>query len=266
MNCWTKLSIEFAKQRNYLDELYKVYPITPNLRRELSKKKEENLRKAFAEADNTKLLKQLLDLELFPIKDSYVAYLKNDRTAIERNPQTVNRIAGTLFQMGIEEIIEKCTEPKETNRQIGPMFKKWIDKGVIGAPIIKNANDFLHCQENCVFNTSDADMKEFAKKYLGFNRDKGIDFIAKFNNKYIIAEAKFLTDFGGHQSAQFDDAVRTMQASFNDKTVDNEVVPIAIMDGVLFIEANNKMFRYLKEHEEQTIISSLLLREFLYSV
>lgn len=36
MNYWTQLSIEFANQRNYLDELYKVYPISPNLRREIS--------------------------------------------------------------------------------------------------------------------------------------------------------------------------------------------------------------------------------------
>lgn len=26
MNYWTQLSIEFANQRNYLDELFKVYP------------------------------------------------------------------------------------------------------------------------------------------------------------------------------------------------------------------------------------------------
>lgn len=37
MNIWTKTSAEFAQQRNYLDELYKVYPITPNLRREITK-------------------------------------------------------------------------------------------------------------------------------------------------------------------------------------------------------------------------------------
>ena len=35
MNYWTKLSVDFAQQRNYLDELYKVYPITPNLRRDI---------------------------------------------------------------------------------------------------------------------------------------------------------------------------------------------------------------------------------------
>lgn len=266
MNNWTKLSADFAAQRNYLDELYKVYPITPNLRREISKDKEENIRAAFISGNNIDLVKQLLELDLFPIKDSYVAYLKRDKTSIERNPQTINRIAGNLYQMGFDQIIEKCTEPKETNRQIGPMFKQWIDKGVIGVPIFKSENDFLKSNDNCIYNVSDAEMKNFAKKYLGFEREKGIDFIAKFNNKYIIAEAKFITDFGGHQNAQFDDAVRTMQANFDNKIVDNEVIPIAIMDGVLYIKGNNKLYKYLTNHSDQIIISSLLLREFLYSI
>ncbi|MBE6140784.1 MAG: restriction endonuclease [Firmicutes bacterium] len=266
MNYWTKVSTEFANQRNYLDELYKVYPITPNLRREISRDKEENIRNAFISGNNIDLIKQLLDLELFPIKDSYVAYLKRDRNAIERNPQTINRIAGNLYQMGFDQIIEKCTEPKETNRQIGPMFKQWIDKGTLGVPIFKKELDFLNCNENCVYNVSDAEMKNFAKKYLGFEREKGIDFIAKFNNKYIIAEAKFITDFGGHQNAQFDDAVRTMQSDFSNKIVENEVIPIAIMDGVLFIKGNNKLYTYIKNHDNQIIISSLLLREFLFSL
>ena len=29
VNHWTKLSIEFANQRNYLDELFKIYPTIP---------------------------------------------------------------------------------------------------------------------------------------------------------------------------------------------------------------------------------------------
>lgn len=266
MNYWTELSAEFAQQRNYLDELYKVYPITPNLRRNIEIEKENNIRNAFDNRDNMELVKQLLDVELFPIKDSYVAFLKKDKQSISRNPQTINRIAGNLFQMGIDNIIEKCTEPKETNRQMGPMFKKWVDKGTLGAPIIKTGEEFLNFKGNCIFNSSDAEMEKFAKNYLGFNREKGIDFIAKFNEKYVIAEAKFLTDFGGHQNAQFDDAVRTMMASSKDKKVENEVIPIAIMDGVLYIQGNNKMYRYLQEHDEQIIISTLVLREFLYSV
>lgn len=266
MNFWTSISAEFAQQRNYLDELYKVYPITPNLRRELSAANEQKIREAFNKKENESLLTILLNLDLFPIKDSYVPYLRKDRGAIKRNPETVNRIAGNLFQIGIDEIIDKCTEPKETNRQIGPMFKQWVDKGTLGAKVIKNDEEFLKFSGNCIFNSSDAEMEKFAKKYLGFEREKGIDFIARFNNKYVLAEAKFLTDFGGHQNAQFDDAVRTMQDSFVNKRVPNEIIPIAIMDGVLYIKGKNKMYRYLQQHSNQIILSSLVLREFLYSL
>ncbi len=98
MNKWTETSAEFAQQRNYLDELYKVYPITPNLRREISKETESGIRQAFNDKDNEKLVKSLLRLDLFPIKDSYVAYLKKDSGALNRNPQTINRIAGIYFK------------------------------------------------------------------------------------------------------------------------------------------------------------------------
>ncbi len=89
-------------------------------------------------------------------------------------------------------------------------------------------------------------------------------FKRKIKNTFDVA--KFLTDMGGHQNAQFDDAVRTMQASFEDKIVENEVIPIAIMDGVLYIKGSHKLYKYLENNPNQTIISALLLREFLYSL
>lgn len=36
MNIWTRKSIELANQKNYLDLLYRVYPISENVRREIS--------------------------------------------------------------------------------------------------------------------------------------------------------------------------------------------------------------------------------------
>jgi len=35
MNYWTQLSITYANQRNYLDDLFSVYPTIPNGIREL---------------------------------------------------------------------------------------------------------------------------------------------------------------------------------------------------------------------------------------
>lgn len=38
MNYWTQLSIDFANQRNYLDELFHVYPTIPEGIRDLDEK------------------------------------------------------------------------------------------------------------------------------------------------------------------------------------------------------------------------------------
>jgi len=79
--------------------------------------------------------------------------------------------------------------------------------------------------------------------------------------KYILGEAKFLTDFGGHQNAQFEDAKNLL------KNKSSNAIKIGILDGVLYIKSNNKMYKYLTQHEEEyNIMSSLVLREFLYQV
>lgn len=265
MNLWTQKSIDLATQSNYLDQLYRVYPMSVNLRRELSQSIQNEIRTHLNNQDGKNLLNVLLKQEIFPIKDSYVAYLKRDKTAIERNPATVSRLAGKLIEMGFDEILNKTTVPKETNRQIGPLFKNWVSSGALGVPVTDSAEEFLNYPGNIVFNAGDNAMKNFAEKHLGYRHSKGLDFIAKFNQKFIIGEAKFLTDFGGHQNAQFNDAITTMQTQLS-KT--NHIVQtIAILDGVLYIKSKNKMFSdlcYFKDHE--VVISAVLLRDYLFSV
>jgi type II site-specific deoxyribonuclease len=265
MNLWTQKSIELAAQSNYLDQLYRVYPMSVNLRRELSASTQNEIRTHLNNQDGKNLLHVLLKQEIFPIKDSYVAYLKRDKTAIERNPATVSRLAGMLIEMGFDEILDKTTVPKETNRQIGPLFKNWIASGALGVPVTDNAEEFLNYQGNIVFNAGDNAMKAFAEEYLGYRHHKGLDFIAKFNHQFIIGEAKFLTDFGGHQNAQFNDAVATMQAPLT-KT-NHTVRTIAILDGVLYIKGKNKMFNDLNNFKNnEIVVSAVLLRDYLFSV
>lgn len=260
MNYWTKLSIEFANQRNYLDELFTVYPIIPEGIREIDNKKWKKIETSFMKKDNIELLNNLIDLDLFPIKDSYVAYLKRDRTSIYRNPETLERITGRLYEMGLDEIFERCTEPKETNRQIGPLFRGWLQKRTLGIDLL-NYNEFINSNKNAILNGSDKELMEFAREFLNYDGDKGLDFVCRMHNKYITGEAKFLTDFGGHQNAQFEDAKNLL------KNKSSSAIKITILDGVLYIKSNNKMYRYLKEHkEEYYIMSSLVLREFLYQI
>ncbi len=260
MNYWLKLSIEYANQRSYLDDLFQVYPTIPEGIRDIDENIWEEVEQAFKNKDNIGLLKSLLKLDLFPIKDSYVAYLKRDPSAIERNPATVNRLCGRLYEMGLDNIFKRCSEPKETNRQIGPLFRRWLNRKSLGIQPVK-LEEFLKTKENAILDGSDAEMKSFAQEHLNYNRNKGLDFIARFNGKYIIGEAKFLTDFGGHQNAQFNDAIETL------KLKGIKAITIAILDGVLYIKGNNKMYREITTTlKDYNIMSSLVLRDFLYQV
>lgn len=263
MNYWTKLSIEYANQKSYLDDLFRVYPTIPNGIRDIDKNVWNAIETSFNNQNNLDLIKNLLKLDLFPIKDSYVAYLRKDKSALDRNPETVNRLAGRIYELGLDRVYDKCTEPKETNRQIGPMFKMWIDKGSLGAPVL-NIDDFINSNSNCILSGSDKEMGDYAKEYCGYEyagtTEKGLDFIGKFNGKSVIGEAKFLTDYGGHQNAQFNDALNVLDSKVNDN-----VVKIAILDGVLYIANRQKMPRTTIEKNDN-IMSALVLNEFLYSI
>lgn len=260
MNRWIKLSIDYANQRSYLDDLFRVYPTIPEGIRDIDEKSWLKIEKAFEDEDNYTLVCELLELELFPIKDSYIAYLRRDRGAIDRNPRTINRICGRLYEMGIDKIFERCSEPKETNRQIGPMFREWLRKKSLGISPVDLAT-FVSNNRDAVLDGSDEENMNFAKKYLDYKHNKGLDLVARFNNKYVIGEAKFLTDFGGHQNAQFNDAISTM------KTEGVKAVKVAILDGVLYIKGKNKMHKLITEdYKDYNIMSALVLRDFLYQI
>lgn len=104
MNYWTKLSIEYANQRSYLDDLFRIYPTIPSGIREIDQNKWEAVKTSFNNQNNIDLIKNLLKLKLFPIKDSYVAYLRKDQSALDRNPETVNRLAGRIYDMGLDKV------------------------------------------------------------------------------------------------------------------------------------------------------------------
>ncbi len=206
------------------------------------------------------LLAAVLKLKLFPIKDSYIAYFRKDPSAVLRNPKTVQRICGRLYEMGLDVLFEKISEPKETNRQIGLLFKRWLDKKALGLVPV-DMQTFMSNDSNAILKGSDQILMDFAKQYLNYDSNKGLDFVARFNKKYVVGEAKFITDFGGHQNAQFSDAMQLL----TNTTVD--AIKIAILDGVLYIRGNNKLFKQLCKHSAANIIlSSLLLREFLYQI
>lgn len=257
MSIWIEKSIEVANKSNYLDRLFEVYPLSPDPIRAISQTRWERVEKSFEDKNDRQLVNELLDLELFPIKDSYVSFLRKSRGAISANPNTVSRIAKSLYEMGLEDIWDRATAPKETNRQIGPLFRRWLQMNSLGVAMIESETHFLNSKENCMLNLGDAALKVFAEVHLGYNLDKGLDLVCKFNGKYVLGEAKFLTDFGGHQNAQLEDAMRLANHT------STRYITVAILDGVLYLPGRNKMSRIVNNAQDCNIVSSLLLREFL---
>lgn len=260
MNYWADLSIQYANQKNYLDDLFGVYPTIPNGIREIDENRWTCIEQAFNDKDDEVLIKYLLHLDLFPIKDSYVAFLKRDPEAVKRNPKTVKRLCGRLYEMGLDKIFEKCTEPKETNRQIGPLFKRWCKTKALGIMPVP-LDEFMATNEDAILDASDKEMMDWAQKNVNYKRNKGLDFVGRFSGKYVIGEAKFLSDFGGHQDAQLEDAILTLiEPNVN-------AVKIAILDGVCWLKSQNKMYKTItEEHGEENVMSALVLRDFLYTL
>lgn len=268
MNIWTEKSIQIANQRDYLDRLYKIYPMSRNCKREPDKEMSDDINEYLQNDNNADFLKYLLKQSKFrfPIKDSYVAFLKKDMDAIDRNPKTTRRITSMIKELGLSGILDNMSSPIETNRQIGPLFKDWISKGNLGFDVTTSEFDFMNKKDDLIFVGSDNTMKKIAKNYLGYNHDKGLDFLAKINNTFIIGEAKFLTDFGGHQNGQVADALSTLRTDL--KASEFNVTKIAIFDGVIFLnKGSQKMQRELREaSNDEVILSSLFLRDYLFTI
>jgi hypothetical protein len=162
--------------------------------------------------------------------------------------------------MGLDKIFARSSEPKETNRQIGPLFRRWLNMGTLGLRLMTEL-EFRNTNENGILDGSDAQLKQFAHDHLDYREQKGLDFIARVHGKYVIGEAKFLTDFGGHQDRQFTDGLGLLKNS----TI--TAIKIAIYDGVLYIRGRNSFYTFLtNDPSEYNILSSLLLRDFLHSL
>ncbi|MDR3223793.1 MAG: hypothetical protein LBT66_08720 [Methanobrevibacter sp.] len=57
--------------------------------------------------------------------------------------------------MGLDDIYDKSTPPKETSRQMGSKFQSWINKGFLGADIL-DTKQFLKTSDNAVLRGSDS--------------------------------------------------------------------------------------------------------------
>ena len=65
-----------------------------------------------------------------------------------------------------------------------------------------------------------------------------------------------ITDLGGHQQTQFNDALNLLGAGI-------DAIRIAILDGIIYIRNGNSKMQATVRNTEQNILSALLLKDFL---
>ena len=256
MNEWIKKSIKIANSKGYLDRLHAIYPVSEETWREIPVETKRELEKVYRKGDNILLVKKLLQLPKFPVNDPYVAFLRKKDVFIEYNPKTVNRIAERVRSLGFKAIIEAIEEPKSPSRQIGTYFKKWIPN--MGFPTL-DETEFLKCDGIAFLEGSDKKLRDFANEKLGYKLQKGLDLVAKVKGKYVIGEAKFLTDYGGSQNANFESALKLIRNKVG------EAIKIAVLDGVVWIRDSAKMYKTVCKLKE-VALTALLLKKFLISL
>lgn len=258
---WTELSIQRAMTSSYLDDLFKIYPISEPRPRQISTVLTDKIKESFNKQDNLSLISNLLELEKFPFNDAYVSFIRSFPQAIEKNPKTINRLAGRCYELGLENLLKSAEKPKESNTQMGPLFKEWIKKGTIGLPLHQTESEFNSDPDNCIYLAPDNQLKEFAKEHCKYTIDKGLDLVAKINGTFILGEAKFVTAEGGNQRNQ----LKITRQLLDDTTI--QAHKVAILDGIIYLPKHEKLLKLVtNKFNSFNVLSALELRDFRYSL
>lgn len=255
MNEWSTRTLDLVNNQNYLDKLQEVYPHEEG-ERDVDPDALDAIRQSFADGDDSALLDQLLNLEKFPYKDSYIAFLRSDRGAIERNPQTVQRISDYLYEMGIEGVIAGVIQPKEANTRRGNQFRSWARDNFNWVSLL----EFQASRQGIVMlNATELEARNFCNTVMGVGISKRPDIVAKSGRRYTIGEAKFLSDIGGNQRNSFRDGMSLATNTSGD------AFKIFVLDGVHWISTGSGQFREI-EYGTAAVFSALLLQDFLESI
>lgn len=252
MNKWAHKTARLAQRGDYLDRLHVVYPSEPKART-VPEETLEVIRRAYRAGDNVELLNVLLNLKRFPFDDSYVQFLRADRTALRRNPRTVERICRALYAMGIDKVLEGVKAPIVPNRRRGAQFKQWAKNQFLHLEI----KEFWASRKGVVFlSASEKFLRDYANANFGAGLRKRPDFVAKVGKRYVVGEAKFLSAEGGEQRGGFEDAVTVAAHPAG------RAVKVSVLDGIVWLESRSGFYQFI-ENSSLNVFSTLLLQEFL---
>lgn len=260
MNIWANKSFKIAKGKGYLDKLSKIYPVDDGTGEivPVDNKIIKHIKQLFTSKKREELLLYLLDFKRFPFDDPYVGFLRHDIKAIKNNPQTINRLWVKLTNLGLVEIIQGISRPKSASRKFGQYFSNWLKTEF---PTLSE-KDFISSKKKiAVLSGGDVSLQKFAKDNLGYSRSKGLDFVVKVKNNFVIGEAKFVSHSGGTQ----DKSVREAIDFVSGVKVNQNVLKVAVIDGVPWV-GSSSLYKSLKDLDiDRNVMSALLLKKFFKS-
>lgn len=270
---WSAASRGLAQDVDYLDRLYAVYNGDGADTAPVAAEAWTAFKAAYAKKDKSEVVRLLVSSRRrFPVPLPYVPFLRNamvkDPTVLARNPKTVDRLGSVVLNMKLEAISEAITAPAKASQRMGQAFKTWVRTQPLGLSH-QSLAEFQGSKKDALLVGTDADAANFAKDYLGFRprgtvKITGLDLLARVGKKYIVGEAKWLTDFGGSQINQFNQAMHVVDAATG-----GSVWRLAILDGVVWLPRNTKMQKGVAAREDgdqRAILSALLLPEFVKSL
>lgn len=265
MNKWVKKSIGLAGGPRYLDNLFKVYPVgTSGENGRLSKDQAAVIKRLYRSGKFRELLDFLIGLERFPYDEPYIGFLRADPAARTKNPKTVLRVTSTLRRMGERKILEGANKEKSESRKLGQSFRRWV-RNEWKSRVYADEGQFLKAEGVAFLDGGDKRLMEFAKKYFGYKRKKGLDFVARAYGVPIVGEAKFISTNGGTQDKSFREAVDFVRKGTG------KAVHVAVLDGVVWnrrggtpVSGRKNLYSSLESLDpKRAVLSALLLRDFL---
>lgn len=263
LNQWVQRSINYFNNQNYIDDISEVY----NYGVAEPQRIESGLRRRILSTHNDRndeeLITLLKELNKFPYDEPFWYLLQEIDGFIENNPNQVNRIAQSLYNMSGEELLAKIESSPKLNQQTGPMFNNWL----VNEFNVLNIEDFIQSEQGIhVLGGSEIEAKNFLEDQLNQNVDKRPDLVAKVNTTYIIAEAKWVGRSGGNQDKSVDEVLNFCS------NVRENVLRIGIIDGFVWMTRTSSgrltnLKSCVKVQETHfNLMSALILEDYFNSL
>ncbi|MCK4368072.1 MAG: hypothetical protein KAV68_00140 [Dehalococcoidales bacterium] len=262
MNKWVQKSIDFTNAPGYLDRLTEIYPAIPTQRPPLPQSVKDKIEELIITNNSLEAIKLLVNLKgyPFPLEHPYVPLLRAYPKLLEQNPNVVEQIGQILVSLGPAGAIEGCERPPDLNRQMGQRFKNWLRRHFTprGYKFLPE-HVFSNYQGKAFLDAGDTAITKYANKNLGCQITRGRDFLFRVKDKFVIGEARFLSDSGGSQRR---DVRETIDFA---KDVMGNIIKIAVLDGAPWFD--NSMLSVIQSLEDdEPALSALLLEDFLESL